>query len=63
VAGRSALAAAVVVFALAGCGGSDSGTRSSASGEIVELTGVDELRGAFAEDDGTARLLLVLSPT
>jgi hypothetical protein len=53
--------ALVLLFALAGCGGSDSGTRSS--GEIVELTGVDELRTAFAEDDGTARLLLVLSPT
>jgi hypothetical protein len=61
-AARAVVALALLV-ALAGCGGSDSGTRSAASGEIVELTGVDELRSAFAEDDGTARLLLVLSPT
>jgi len=53
----------VLLFALAGCGGSDSGTRSAASAEIVELAGVEQLRAAFRKDDGTARLLLVLSPT
>ena len=58
-----AVVAFVLLFALAGCGGSDSGTRSAASAEIVELAGVEQLRAAFRKDDGTARLLLVLSPT
>jgi hypothetical protein len=62
-AGRAALAAAFVVFALVGCGGSGSGPGSAAAGEIVDLTGLEQLRSAFTEDDGTARLLLVLSPT
>jgi hypothetical protein len=61
--GRAAVAAALVLFALAGCGGSDGGTLSAAAGEIVELTAVDELRSAFAADEGRARLLLVLAPT
>ena len=53
----------LVLSALAGCGGSDAGPQSASAGEIVELTGVDELRGAFAADEGMARLVLVLSPT
>jgi hypothetical protein len=61
--GRAAIAALLVVLALAGCGGSDSGPQSASAGEIVALTGVEKLRDAFAADEGTARLLLVLSPT
>ena len=60
---RAALAAVVVLFALVGCGGSDSGTPGATAGKIIELTGIDGLRSAFAEDEGKARLLLVLSPT
>jgi uncharacterized lipoprotein YehR (DUF1307 family) len=58
-----AVVALVLVFTLAGCGGSDSGTQSHASAEIVDLTGVQQLRTAFTADEGKARLLLVLSPT
>ena len=61
-AGRAAIAAVIAVFALAGCGGSESTPRSASPG-IVELSGVDGLRKAFAADEGTAKLLLVLSPT
>ena len=61
-AGRAAIAAVLAMFALAGCGGSDERSASS-PGEVVELTGPDDLRDAFAADGGTARLLLVLSPT
>jgi ABC-type glycerol-3-phosphate transport system substrate-binding protein len=58
-----AIVALVLVFALAGCGGSPSGTQSAASAELVELTGIEQLRTAFTADEGKARLLLVLSPT
>jgi hypothetical protein len=60
---RAAVAVGVLLFALAGCGGSDPGPQSASAGEIVELTGVDELRSAFVADDGTHRLVLLLSPT
>ena len=58
-----AVVAVVLIFALAGCGGADSGTQSAAFAQIVELTGVEQLRTAFTADEGKARLLLVLSPT
>jgi hypothetical protein len=61
-AGRAAIAAVLALFALAGCGGSDERSPSS-PGEVVELTGPNDLRHAFAADEGTAKLLLVLSPT
>ena len=60
-AGRAAVAAVLALFALAGCGGSDERSASSPR-RVVELTGPDDLRNAFA-DEGTAKLLLVLSPT
>jgi hypothetical protein len=62
-AGRAAIAAVLALVALAGCGGSESTPQSASPGGIVELSGVDGLRKAFAADEGTAKLLLVLSPT
>ena len=61
-----ARAFAVTLLALAAVGCTGSETRSSAtfaSGNVVELTSVATLKSAFAEGEGKARLLLVLSPT
>ena len=59
------LVVAMLAVALAGCGGSDGGapTGGSAAGGLVELDSVDTLKAAFAEGEGKARLLLLLSPT
>jgi hypothetical protein len=59
---KALLALVVAAVLLAGCGGSDAGEGARA-GAVEELTSVDTLRDAFAEADGTARLLLLLSPT
>lgn len=62
-AGRAGIVVLLAAFALAGCGGSSTREQAASPGEIVELAGVDQLRSAFAADEGSARLLLVLSPT
>jgi hypothetical protein len=49
-------------LALSGCDGS-SDSDAAPRGEVAELTNVDALRRAFAHDDGSARLLVLLSPT
>jgi hypothetical protein len=62
-AGRAAVVVALFAFALAGCGGSATGEHSASAGKIVELAGVEQLRAAFSANQGTARLILLLSPT
>jgi hypothetical protein len=59
---KSAVVAVVAALLVAGCGGSGDG-ESGQAGAVEELTSVDTLRTAFAEADGSARLLLLLSPT
>ena len=61
---RRTTAAVAVLLALAvsGCSGSETAS-DSASGGVVELARLDTLRTAFNEDEGRARLLLLLSPT
>jgi hypothetical protein len=54
--------AVLLVLAVTGCGGSDTAS-DSASGGVVDLARLDTLRAAFNEDEGRARLLLLLSPT
>lgn len=59
------LATAVVVLlvlAVSGCGGSETAS-DGAPGGVVDLAQLDTLRAAFNEDEGRARLLLLLSPT
>lgn len=68
-----AIVVLAIAPALAGCGGSSKGdaeattpaTQSTAPDEVglTDLTSVEQLRAAFNEDRGTARLLLLLSPT
>jgi hypothetical protein len=57
-----ALALLLVAGAGAGCGGSSNEPRSS-SGDVVDLTSVDQVRAAFTNDAGKPRLVLLLSPT
>jgi hypothetical protein len=57
-----ALALLLVAAAGAGCGGSSNEPRSS-SGDVVDLTSVDQVRAAFTNDAGKPRLVLLLSPT
>jgi hypothetical protein len=58
----AALALLLVVAAVAGCGGSSAEPHAS-SGEVVALKSVEEVRSAFAADEGKPRLVLLLSPT
>lgn len=54
--------AVLLVLGVTGCGGSDTAS-DSASGGVVDLARLDTLRTTFNEDEGRARLLLLLSPT
>lgn len=54
--------AVLLVVAVTGCGGSKTGHDSTAGG-VVDLERLETLRAAFNEDEGRARLLLLLSPT
>jgi hypothetical protein len=54
--------AALLVLTVTGCGGSETAS-DGASGGVVDLARLDTLRAAFNEDEGRARLLLLLSPT
>jgi outer membrane lipoprotein SlyB len=71
---RASALAVAVSLALAGCStGSDneaeaattSSTRSTEQGNVrlTDLTSVEQLRTRFNDDRGSARLLLLLSPT
>jgi hypothetical protein len=67
-ASRRLLAAGLVAVALllCGCGGSDEDGPEAgpvAAGEVADLTSVDGFREAFADGNGSPRLLLLLSPT
>jgi len=58
-----ALVAVIASIALVATGcGSEGGGDTSPRG-VVELTSIDTLRQAFDDDVGSARLLLLLSPT
>jgi hypothetical protein len=68
--GRRLLLLLLAVAAVAtACGSdSDSGANTTGGGKarpsaVVELTTILQLRGAFNEDRGKPRLLLLLSPT
>ncbi|MBA2294963.1 MAG: hypothetical protein H0W16_07505 [Actinobacteria bacterium] len=53
-----------LTLGLAGCGGSDAPAPIGGThGEVVELERLAMLKTAFAEDQGAARLLILLSPT
>jgi hypothetical protein len=54
--------AVLLVLAVSGCGGSETAS-DNAPGGVVDLAQLDTLRAAFNEDEGRARLLLLLSPT
>jgi hypothetical protein len=64
----SLIALALIVSA---CTGSDTGSspRSRPTGDlgtpatVRELTSIDTLRGAFNDDAGSTRLMLIISPT
>jgi hypothetical protein len=54
----------VVLLALAGCGGADSGEKTAAPADgVEELANVLQLRSDFDADSGKTRLLLLFSPT
>jgi hypothetical protein len=60
------LGSALVVLALAGCGGSTEtnvGAGSATPGEVIELTSLKTLTDAFAAGEGHPRVLVLLSPT
>lgn len=59
---RAALLVVVAALLLAACGGSGDGGDAQ-SGAVEDLESVETLRAAFADADGSARLLLLLSPT
>ena len=60
---RGAVVAVIasIAFVASGCGSEGMGDTSP--GGVVELTSIDTLRQAFDDDVGSARLLLLLSPT
>ena len=39
------------------------GSADAADGVLSDLSSIEELRAQFAQDDGSARLVLLLSPT
>ena len=59
---KAAFVAVAAALLVAGCGGSDDAGRQQA-GAVEDLASVGTLRAAFAEADGSARVLLLLSPT
>jgi len=55
---------ALSALLLARCSGSEQSTSIAREpGKVIELKSVDTLKAAFDADDGTPRLLLLLSPT
>ncbi len=54
----------MVLLALAGCGGTDSGEEAAAPADgVQELANVLQLRSDFEGGAGKTRLLLLFSPT
>jgi hypothetical protein len=62
---RRLLQAVVLLLALVApsCGGAGSRLEEATPGRIVDLTSIEPLRQAFNDDEGRARVLLLLSPT
>ena len=61
--GRVALALLTLVALVAACGGGDDGNDAAGSGELTDVSSVAVVKDAFDADAGTARLVLLLSPT
>jgi hypothetical protein len=55
--------ASIALVAAAGCGGSDEAEPAAPADGVSDIASVDQLRQAFAQADGSPRLLLLLSPT
>ena len=53
--------ACALAFLVVACGGGSEPEESEAG--LTDVTSVLELRGAFNEDEGVPRLILILSPT
>jgi hypothetical protein len=61
---RLLLAGVLAALLLAGCGGSAGGEgTTSGAAEVAELGSLETLREAFNDGEGSARLVLLLSPT
>ena len=66
---RRGLTVLLLSLALTACGGSNDDQSSAAppptqaADQLTDLENVLDLRGAFNENDGAPRLILVLSPT
>ena len=60
---RCALVAFIASIALVATGCGSEGRGDTSPRGVVELTSIDTLRQAFDDDVGSARLLLLLSPT
>lgn len=56
-------AMAVLLLAACGGGGDSSSTTAAAEGAITDIDGIEPLREQFLRDEGSPRLLIVLSPT
>ena len=52
-----------MVALVAACGGGDDGNDAAGSGELTDVSSVAVVKNAFDADAGTARLVLLLSPT
>ena len=52
-----------MVALVAACGGGGDGNGAAGSGELRDVSSVAVVKDAFDADAGTARLVLLLSPT
>ena len=59
---RIAIPVLIATFAAAACGASATESSADLSG-LHDIGSVDELRAVFNGDEGTPRLLLLMSPT
>jgi ABC-type glycerol-3-phosphate transport system substrate-binding protein len=57
--------AAIAVLLLAACGGGESSSPAPAAADdaITDIDGIEPIREQFERDAGSARLLIVFSPT
>lgn len=61
---RALTVLAALVVLLGGCGGSKrDDVAESAAPKVRDISTLDDLKRTFNEDEGTPRLLLILSPT
>ena len=61
--GRAALALLALVALVAACGGGDDEQAAAGSGTLEDVSSVGVVAKDFDADKGTARLVLLLSPT